>query len=122
MLQQDLKFSAAGQRDFIKNFLGPTLNAEHPSLKLLMLDDQRSHLPSWATTVLGDPEAAQYVDGIGVHWYAAAEDLIDYFPRLSQTHERYPKVQEGASNREGRKRGKRKRGWLAANGGSARTG
>jgi glucosylceramidase len=89
---QDLKFSAAQQRDFIKADLGPVLRAENPECKLMILDDQRAHLPKWADTVLADADAAQYVDGIGVHWYAAVEDALDYFGRLSQTHAKHPHV------------------------------
>ena len=37
-----------------------------PQVKIMMLDDQRSHLSKWADTVLGDAEAAKFVDGIGV--------------------------------------------------------
>lgn len=87
---QDLKFTAEEQRDFIKADLGPTLRAENPQCKLMILDDQRSHLPKWADTVMADADAAKFVDGIGVHWYAAVEDLIDHFPKLAETHAKHP--------------------------------
>eukprot|EP00949_MAST-11_sp_MAST-11-sp1_P003135 g3135.t1 len=94
---QGLKFSAEDQRDFIKNALGPALAQSNitSSLKLMMLDDQRIHLPDWADTVLGDPDAAKYVSGIGLHWYAAVEDSLPsslYFGRMAQTHEKHPDV------------------------------
>ena len=72
--------------------LGPTLRAENPNCKLMILDDQRIHLPNWAETVLADAGAAQYVDGIGVHWYSAVEDTLDLFPRLQETHDKHPSV------------------------------
>lgn len=94
---QDLRFTAAEQRDFIKMDLGPALQgsggkhtpipplpqgqafhlglAHTPPVKLIILDDQRSHLPAWAHTVTADARAAQFVDGIGVHWYTAVEDV-----------------------------------------------
>lgn len=87
---QDLEFSAAQQRDFIKIDLGPAL--EGSGVKLMILDDQRSHLPGWASTILSDGDAAKYVDGIGVHWYTAVEDFLDMFPRLAQTHASWPDV------------------------------
>ncbi|XP_069972705.1 putative glucosylceramidase 2 [Penaeus vannamei] len=37
--------------------------------------------------VLSDPEAAQYVSGIGVHWYG---DLYTVPERLTQTHDLFP--------------------------------
>ena len=89
---QDLKFTAEEQRDFIKVDLGPTLRADNPRCELMILDDQRIHLPSWADTVLSDPEARQYVDGIGVHWYAATEVLFKFWTRLSDTHGKHPGV------------------------------
>jgi len=87
---QDLEFSAEDQRDFIKTDLGPAL--EGSGVKLMILDDQRSHLPHWADTVLADEAAAKYVDGIGVHWYTAVEDTLDMFPRLLETHSKHPNV------------------------------
>merc|ERR1711991_79156 len=75
---QDLKFSAEGQRDFIKCALGPALKSSNSTrnLDLMILDDQRSHLPGWVDTVLADSEAAKYVSGIGLHWYTATEDIL----------------------------------------------
>ena len=36
---------------------------------IIIMDDQRLYISNWADTILGDPEAAQYVGGTGVHWY-----------------------------------------------------
>ena len=33
----------------------------------MCFDDRRIHLESWADTILGDPDAKEYVSGIGVH-------------------------------------------------------
>lgn len=89
---QDLRFTAAEQRDFIKRDLGPRLRQLQSHCSLMILDDQRARLPQWADTVLADVEAAQYVDGIGVHWYAATEELLPFWRRLSETHSRHPGV------------------------------
>ena len=92
--------------DFIKNYLGPELRAFNPDLKIMMHDDQRVHLKKWTDTILGDPEAAQYVDGVGeivderkareakqrdetiltpaffppagIHWYSEVEDYVTW--------------------------------------------
>jgi len=91
---QDLKFTAEQQRDFVKTHLGPALKAsEHNQVKLMIMDDQRIHLPGWANTILDDPDAAPFVDGIAVHWYAATEDMTPsflYFGKMSETHDRHP--------------------------------
>ncbi|TYZ64426.1 hypothetical protein PybrP1_009690 [[Pythium] brassicae (nom. inval.)] len=65
---QSLRFDTAQERDWIKKDLGPLLKAKHPDVKLMIMDDQKSLLPSW-NGALQDPEARQYVDGVGVHWY-----------------------------------------------------
>jgi len=85
---QCMGYTAEMERDFIKEDLGPTLAARgHSDVKIIMLDDQRPFLSSWAETVLGDPLAAKYVSGIGVHWY-----LDKYIPAtvLTETHNRFP--------------------------------
>ena len=74
------------ERDFIKEDLGPVLSSRgHADVKIIMLDDQRIFLKSWADTILSDPLAAKYVAGIGVHWY-----LDKYLPAkvLSETHDK----------------------------------
>jgi len=61
---QDLKMSAAEERDFIKTSLGPAIaSSNHSHLKLMMFDDQRIRMKEWADTILRDPEAAKYVAG-----------------------------------------------------------
>ncbi|MGN6398481.1 MAG: glycoside hydrolase family 30 protein [Mucilaginibacter sp.] len=63
-------YTAEEERDFIKNFLGPTLyKAGMQSKKLIIWDHNRDLLYQRASTVLEDPKAAKYVWGIGFHWY-----------------------------------------------------
>jgi len=85
-------FDALMQRDFIKTDLGPELRRTHPEVKLLILDDQRDLLPDFPQVVLEDPDAAKYVSGIGVHWYAESEDIYDDFDLMVQTHSLFPNV------------------------------
>jgi glucosylceramidase len=92
---QDLKFTPAQQRDFIKTCLGPSLRASAVTkdIHLMMLDDQRIHLPLWTKTILSDKDAAQYISGIGLHWYAATEDILPsalYFGLMNKTHHHFP--------------------------------
>lgn len=63
-------YTAEEERDFIKNFLGPTLHkAGMADKKLIAWDHNRDLIYQRASTVLDDPEAAKYVWGIGYHWY-----------------------------------------------------
>jgi len=78
-------FTAETERDFIKNFLGPTLAAEAPGTKLLILDHNKDMLEEWAGIILGDPDAAKHVWGSGVHWYSG-----DHFDALNATHSKFP--------------------------------
>ncbi|XP_031949674.1 lysosomal acid glucosylceramidase-like isoform X6 [Corvus moneduloides] len=47
-----IAFTAAQQRDFIAQDLGPALARSPHRTRLLMLDDQRIHLPHWAKVVM----------------------------------------------------------------------
>jgi glucosylceramidase len=63
-------FTAEDERDFVKNFLGPTLfKAGLSSKKLIVWDHNRDLMYQRASTILEDPEAAKYVWGVGFHWY-----------------------------------------------------
>jgi len=63
-------YTAEEERDFIKNFLGPTLaKGGLGSKKLIAWDHNRDLMYQRASTILEDPAAAKYVWGIGYHWY-----------------------------------------------------
>jgi glucosylceramidase len=63
-------YTAENERDFVKNYLGPTLKREGLSnLKLIVWDHNRDLMPQRASIILSDPEAAKYVWGVGFHWY-----------------------------------------------------
>ncbi|XP_026549377.1 glucosylceramidase-like, partial [Notechis scutatus] len=86
---QCLGFSPEHQRDFIAEDLGPALaNSSYKGIELIILDDQRVMLPYWAEVVLKDPKAAQYINGIGIHWYLDFLAPIDL--TLSMTRHLFP--------------------------------
>ena len=63
-------YTAADERDFIKNYLGPTLKRDGLwDKKIIAWDHNRDLLYYRASVVLNDPDAAKYVWGIGYHWY-----------------------------------------------------
>ncbi|GEL07374.1 glycoside hydrolase family 30 protein [Salisediminibacterium halotolerans] len=79
-------YSAEEERDFVKNYLGPTLHNQGLAEKNIVIwDHNRDLIVERATTVLEDPEAAQYVWGTGNHWYVSEE-----FENLSKVHEAFP--------------------------------
>jgi len=65
-------------RDFVRDFLGPTLRQDHPGVDILGFDHNKDHIFTWAQTLLGDPAAAQYIDGLAFHWYGGSMNrLVD---------------------------------------------
>ncbi|XP_037785330.1 putative glucosylceramidase 4 [Penaeus monodon] len=68
-------WTAEDQRDWTKQSLGPALEeAGLGRLKLMVPDHSRNALPWYPATILEDPAAARYVDGIAIHWYR--DDVI----------------------------------------------
>ncbi|XP_071793951.1 lysosomal acid glucosylceramidase-like [Asterias amurensis] len=86
---QAMYLSAEMERDFIKKDLGPALHqAGYADVKLMVLDDQRLFLPSYVQTILSDAEAAKYISGTGVHWYA--DFFFDSPSVMTDTHNLFP--------------------------------
>ncbi|XP_015269325.1 PREDICTED: glucosylceramidase-like [Gekko japonicus] len=87
---QCLGFTPEQQRDFIALDLGPALvNSSHKDVRLIILDDNRVHLPHWAKVVLSeDSQAGRYIHGIGVHWYLDFIAPID--DTVGITHQLFP--------------------------------
>lgn len=85
-----LGFSPEMMREWIKRDLGPALKAAgygRDKLKLMMFDDSTSNMERHVQTVMGDKDAAQYIDGIAYHWYASRGFGWDI---LGQIHRQYP--------------------------------
>ncbi len=85
---ESMQFSAEGQRDFIKKYLGPQLRAGgHGGKKLLFYDQNRDGMEHWADVILSDPECAAYVYGTAVHWYESTNRVYeDVFNRVQDKH------------------------------------
>ncbi|GET21466.1 glycoside hydrolase family 30 protein [Prolixibacter denitrificans] len=63
-------YTAAEERDFLKNFLGPTMEkAGFGDKKIIVWDHNRDLMVDRANTIFGDPDAAKYAWGMGMHWY-----------------------------------------------------
>ncbi len=81
-------YTAEEERDFVKNHLGPWLRkAGLQDKKIIVWDHNRTLMYERARVVLDDPEAAQYVWGVGFHWY-----MGDGFENVKRVHEAYPKA------------------------------
>ena len=84
-------YTAEEERDFIKNYLGPTLHKNGmSSKKLIAWDHNRDLLYQRASVILGDPAAAKYVWGIGFHWYETWTGGPMQFDNLKLVNEAFP--------------------------------
>ena len=81
-------FDSVQERDFLRDYLGPTLERDHPEVQIYIHDDQKDDkMIDMVTTIMQDPEAAKYVDGVGFHWYGNWGKNYDI---LDEIHEAYP--------------------------------
>ena len=84
-------YTAEEERNFLKNYLGPTLKKEGlGDKKIIVWDHNRDLLFQRANVILNDPDAAKYVWGIGFHWYEDWKDGIPMFNVVHQANEAYP--------------------------------
>ncbi len=84
-------FTATEERDFVKNYLGPTLRKEGLADKKLMIwDHNRDLVYDRASTILEDPEAAKYVWGVGYHWYETWTGAGMAFENTRRVAESFP--------------------------------
>ncbi|PWT71892.1 MAG: glycosyl hydrolase [Bacteroidetes bacterium] len=84
-------YTADEERDFIKNYLGPTMQkAGFGDKKIIAWDHNRDLIYQRASTILNDPEAAKYVWGIGFHWYEDWTGGGKIFDNVRRVHEAYP--------------------------------
>ncbi|OXA48357.1 Glucosylceramidase, partial [Folsomia candida] len=82
-------FTAAKERDFITQHLGPNLRAAgyntSTNFSLMILDDDREYIQNWTDTILGDPTASQFVAGSAIHFYfdeAAHPDPVSVLDKI----------------------------------------
>ncbi|ASW73835.1 glucosylceramidase [Chryseobacterium piperi] len=78
-----LYMTSGQQKDFIKNHLGPVFKSNGITTKIVVYD-HNCNKPEYATHILSDPEAYQYVDGSAFHLYEG--DIS----ALSTVHNAYP--------------------------------
>ena len=84
-------YTAEEERDFVKQYLGPTLaKSGLQDKKLIVWDHNRDLIYQRASTMMNDPEAAKYVWGIGFHWYETWTGSAMQFSNLKLVHEAYP--------------------------------
>jgi glucosylceramidase len=86
---ESMIFSPEEMVDFVKNHLGPRLEADGQSVKVLAYDQNRGEaLEEWAKVIYKDKSSSKHFDGFAIHWYAST---FDWFPQsLNYTHNMAP--------------------------------
>jgi glucosylceramidase len=82
-------YTAEEERDFVRDFLGPELEAAGLGrVRIVIWDHNRDLMVERANAVYSDPAAARYVWGTGFHWYGE-----DHFDHVQQVHDAWPDKQ-----------------------------
>jgi len=84
-------YTAEEERDFLKNYLGPTLEKEGlGDKKIVVWDHNRDLISERANTIFEDPEASKYAWGIGFHWYETWTGGLPKYENLKNIKESFP--------------------------------
>ncbi len=84
-------YTAGEERDFLKNYLGPTMHKEgFAGKKIIVWDHNRDLIYQRAQTYFNDPEAAKYAWGIGFHWYEDWSGGTPMYENLRRVYESFP--------------------------------
>ena len=88
---ESCSYTAEEERDFLKNFLGPTIEKSGlGDKKIVVWDHNRDLLSQRASVIFEDPQASKYAWGIGVHWYETWSGGKEMFDNVRNVHESYP--------------------------------
>jgi glucosylceramidase len=82
-------YSAEEERDFVRDHLGPALEAAGLGrIKIVIWDHNRDLMVERASVAYGDAAAARYIWGTGFHWYGE-----DHFDHVQLVHDAWPDKQ-----------------------------
>ncbi len=86
---ESMHYTAQEMTDFVKNHLGPKMEAEGlEHVKILGYDQNRDHLKEWVDVMYADEASSKYFDGTAIHWYAST---FEVFPEaLQYAHQKAP--------------------------------
>ncbi|WP_264552380.1 glycoside hydrolase family 30 protein [Flavobacterium sp. N2038] len=84
-------YTPEAERDFLKNFLGPTLVKENLGSKNIIIWDHNrgDMLEKRANLVFSDPEVSKYAWGIGFHWYETWNGGAPKFESVAEVHKAF---------------------------------
>ncbi len=83
-------YTAEEERDFLKNYLGPTFEKEGLGNKnIVVWDHNRDLLSQRVNTIFEDQEASKYAWGTGFHWYETWAGGNPMYENLKNTNESF---------------------------------
>ncbi|WP_026728670.1 glycoside hydrolase family 30 protein [Flavobacterium denitrificans] len=85
-------YTPEAERDFLKNYLGPTLHKEGLASKnVIIWDHNRGEmLEKRANLVFSDPDVSKFAWGIGFHWYETWSGGPPRFESVGVVHKAFP--------------------------------
>ena len=84
-------FTAEEERDFLKNYLGPTMAKQGlGSKKIIVWDHNRDLMVHRANVIFDDPAAAKYAWGMGFHWYESWSGGQEMYNNVGIVNTTYP--------------------------------
>lgn len=84
-------YTAEEERDFLKNYLGPTFEkAGLGDKNIVVWDHNRDLISHRANVIFEDPEASKYAWGIGFHWYETWTGGDAKYDNLRSINESFP--------------------------------
>lgn len=84
-------YTAEDERDFLKNYLGPTLKRDGlGDKKIIVWDHNRDLMFQRANVIFDDKEASKYAWGIGFHWYESWSGGAEMYDNVARVHESWP--------------------------------
>ncbi|KAK1946588.1 putative glucosylceramidase 3 [Phytophthora citrophthora] len=89
---ESLRITGEEERDFIKLNLGPTMEKNHPGLKIMAHDEQKPDIMG-RLEMFEDPESKKYLSGLAFHWYKNIDFILPGagdFKQLEKFNEAYP--------------------------------
>jgi glucosylceramidase len=90
---ESMIYTAEEERDFLRDHLGPTLQAASlGDRKLIAWDHNRDLIFDRANVILSDPQAAKYVWGIGYHWYETWAGGEPMYRNVAAVQQAWPDV------------------------------
>ena len=80
------RYSAVEEMEFVRDFLGPIMKEQGlDDVKIYIWDHNKEIMYERAKDILKDEKAAQYIAGVGFHWYTG-----DHFEAVCLVREQYP--------------------------------